>query len=134
MLMKRVALFGAILMALSVVSVALAAGGLGKFESKITGTGPKTDNGQVDGTWTIDLKSSTSGPLNLTRNGKNIGGGTYAISGSKITLTPKKGGSGKSKGKYTFKRSGQTLTFTKISDSCTVRLDVVTAHSWKKVS
>ncbi len=132
--MKRVALVGAILVALTVASVAVAAGGLGKFESKITGTGPKTDHGQADGTWTIDLKSPTSGPLNLTRNGQNMGGGTYAISGSKITLTPKQGGSCTTKGKYKFTRSGKTLTFTKISDSCTVRLDVLTAHSWKKIS
>ena len=132
--MKRVVVFGAILVAFTAASVALAAGGLGKFESKITGTGPKTDHGQVDGTWTIDLKSPTSGPLNLTRNGQVMGGGTYAISGSKITLTPKKGGSCTTKGKYSFKRSGNTLTFTKISDSCTVRLDVLTAHAWKKLT
>jgi hypothetical protein len=133
MLMKRVAMLGAILLVVSIASVALAAGGPGKFESKITGTGPKTGNGQLDGTWTIDLKSSTSGPLNLTRNGQNMGGGTYAISGSKITFTPKKGGSCSTKGKYTFMRSGKTLTFTKVSDSCKVRFDVLTAHSWKKI-
>lgn len=131
--MKRVAMFGAIVVALTAASVALAAGGLGKFESKITGTGPKTDHGMVDGTWKIDFKSPTSGPLNLTDNGHDVGGGTYAISGSKITFTPKKGGSCTTKGKYSFMRSGNTLTFTRITDSCTVRFDVLTAHAWKKI-
>src|SRR5579859_2018783 len=106
MLMKRIAMLGTILLALPIASVAVAAGGPGKFESKITGTGPKTDNGRLDGTWTIDLKSPTSGPLNLTVNGHNMGGGTYAISGSKITFTPKKGGSCTTKGHYTFVLSG----------------------------
>jgi hypothetical protein len=135
MLMKRVAMLGAILLALPIASAALGkTGGPGKFQSKITGTGPKTANGMLDGTWTIDLKSWTSGPLNLTVNGHNKGGGTYAISGYKITFTPKQGGSCTTKGKYTFTLSGKTLTFTKLSDSCTVRFDVLTAHSWKKIT
>ena len=132
--MKRVAMFSAILLAVTSASIALAAGGPGKFESKITGNGAKTDNGRLDGTWTIDLKSPTSGPLNLTVNGHDQGGGTYEISGSKITFTPKKGGSCKTKGKYSFTRNADTLTFKRISDSCKVRFDVLTAHTWKKIS
>ena len=100
---------------------------------KITGKGAKTDHGQVDGTWTIDLSSPTSGKLNLTQNGREKGGGTYVISGSKITLTPKKNGACTTKAKYTFKLTGKTLTFKKISDTCTVRTDVLTAHPWTKV-
>jgi len=132
--MKRVAMVGAIPLVLTSASIALAASGPGKFESTISGNGRKTDNGRVDGKWTIDLKSPTSGPLNLTVNGHDQGGGTYAISGSRITFTPKKGGSCKTKGKYSFTRSAKTLTFTRISDSCKVRFDVLTAHTWKKIS
>lgn len=57
MQMKRLGTLVALLVAVAVTSVALAAGGLGKFKTKITGTGPKTDHGMVDGTWTIDLRS-----------------------------------------------------------------------------
>ena len=133
MQMNRLATLAAVLLALTVTSVALAAGGLGKFRTKITGKGAKTDHGKVDGTWTIDLSSPTSGKLNLTLNGRDMGGGTYVISGSKITLTPKKNGSCTTKAKYTFKLTGKTLTFKKISDTCTVRTDVLTAHPWTKV-
>lgn len=55
------------------------------------------------------------------------------ISGSKITLTPKKSGSCTTKAKYTFKLADRMLTFKKISDTCTVRMDVLTAHPWTKV-
>lgn len=131
--MKRFATLAAVLLALSVASVALAAGGLGKFETKITGKGAKTERGMLDGTWTLALRSPTSGTVNLTWNGRKAGGGTYAISGSTITLTPKKNGGCKTTGKYTFKLTGKSLTFTKISDTCTVRRDVLTAHPWTKV-
>jgi hypothetical protein len=131
--MKRLATLGAILLTFPAASVALGSGGLGKFESKITGKGPKTDKGRLDGTWTIKLGSSTSGPLHLAVNGKSKGGGTYAIKGYSITFTPKKGGSCTTKGKYTFTLLGKKLTFTKMSDSCAVRFDVLTAHAWTKV-
>jgi hypothetical protein len=131
--MKRLAMLVTVLLALAVTSVALAAGGLGKFETKITGNGAKTDHGKADGTWTINLRSPTSGKLNLIRNGQESGGGTYVISGSKITLTPKKNGACTTKGKYTFKLTGHTLTFKKISDTCTERIDVLTAHPWTKI-
>jgi len=90
--MKRLVALATILLVLTLAAVALAAGGLGKFETKITGKGPRTEKGMLDGTWTIDLKSPTSGKLNLSRNGQEAGGGTYVISGSTITLTPKKHG------------------------------------------
>ena len=55
------------------------------------------------------------------------------ISGSKITLTPKKNGNCKTKGKYKFTHAGNRLTFMKITDSCTERRDVLTGHAWTKV-
>jgi hypothetical protein len=131
--MKRLMALVAVLTALTGASVALAVGGLGKFETKLTGKGATTEHGKLDGTWTIDLSSPTSGVVKLTWNGENGGGGRYAISGSTITLTPKKNGACKTKGKYTFKLTGNTLTFTKISDTCTQRRDVLTAHPLTKV-
>jgi hypothetical protein len=131
--MKRLATLAAVLLALTVASVALGAGGLGKFKTKITGKGANTEHGTLDGTWTIDLSSRTSGKLNLTWNGGAAGGGAYAISGSTITFTPKKNGACATKGKYTFKLTGKTLTFTKISDTCAKRSDVLGARRWTKV-
>jgi hypothetical protein len=131
--MKRLMALVTVLTALTAASAALAAGGLGKFETKLTGKGVNPEYGQLDGTWTIDLSSPTSGTVKLTWNGKTAGGGRYAISGSTITLTPKQNGGCKTKGRYTFKQTGNTLTFTKIADTCAQRRDVLTAHRWSKV-
>ncbi len=131
--MKRLTVFMSALVLLAVGSSALAAGGPGKLKTKITGSGAKTEHGQLDGTWTIDLKSPTSGKVNLTWNGKPTGGGTYSIQGSTITLTPKGNGSCTTQGKYRMKTSGNQVTFKLISDSCSVRRDVLTYGPWTKV-
>ncbi|MGO9498808.1 MAG: hypothetical protein ACLQA5_19160 [Solirubrobacteraceae bacterium] len=131
--MKRLTTLAAMLLTLAAVPLALAAGGPGKFETKITGKGANTEQGLLDGTWTIDLANPTAGPLKLTVNGHLKGGGKYTISGTTITLTPKKGGECKGKAKYTFKLSGNTLTFTPITDTCAVRRDVLTYGPWTKI-
>jgi hypothetical protein len=130
--MKRLTMLAALLVTLAVAPLALAAAGPGKFETKITGKGANTDHGMADGTWTLDLANATSGPVNLS-HGQMKGGGSYKISGSTITLTPKKGGECKTKAKYTFKLSGTTLTFTPITDTCALRKDVLTFGSWTRV-
>lgn len=131
--MKRLITLAAVLLSLTAGSIALAAGGLGKFHTKITGKGAKTEHGRLDGTYTIDFATPTSGKVKLTRNGEPGGGGKYVISGSTITLTPKKGGTCKTKGKYHFTITGNTLTFTTIHDSCAARSDVLTHGPWTKV-
>jgi hypothetical protein len=131
--MKRLITLAAAVLSLSAGSIALAAGGLGKFETKITGIGAKTEHGRLDGTWTVDFATATSGKVKLTRNGKPAGGGKYVISGSTITLTPKNGGGCKTKGKYHLKMTGKTLTFTTIRDSCADRRNILTHGPWTKV-
>ena len=128
--MKRLMTLGAMLLSLVGGSIALAAGGLGKFESKISGNGPRSEHGRLDGTWTVQFATPGSGTVKLTRNGDPAGGGTYKISGSTITLTPKKGRSCTTKGKYHYKLSGNRLTFTTISDRCTDRRDILTYGPW----
>ena len=131
--MKRLITLAAVLLSLTAVSLAPAAGGLGKFQTKITGKGSKTEHGMLDGTWTIDFATPITGKVKLTLNGDHRGGGKYAISGSTITLTPKKGRHCTTKGKYRFKLSGKSLTFTAISDTCTTRRDVLTHGAWTPV-
>jgi hypothetical protein len=131
--MKRLTTLAVVALSLTAVSIALAAGGLGKFETKITGKSAKTEHGSLDGLWTVDFAIATSGKVKLTRNGKPAGGGKYVISGSTITLTPKNGGTCKSKGKYHFKLSGKALTFTTISDPCADRRHILTYGPWTKV-
>ena len=128
--MKRVTTLLALLLSLTAASIAIAAEGPGKFETKITGTSAKAANGMLDGTWVIDLANAHSGNLKLTRNGKPLGGGKYLISGSTIKLTPKKGGKCTTKGTYQFTLHGKTLTFKVITDTCTTRKDVLTYGPW----
>ncbi len=128
--MKRVTTLLALLLSLTAASIAVAAEGPGKFETKITGTSAKAANGMLDGTWVIDLANAHSGNLKLTRNGKPLGGGKYLISGSTIKLTPKKGGKCTTKGTYQFTLHGKTLTFKAITDTCTTRKDVLTYGPW----
>lgn len=130
--MKRLATLTATLLALTAVPLALASAGPGKFKTTLAGNGANTEHGQLDGTWTIDLSSPTSGPLKLTSNGHLKGGGKYVISGSTITFTPKKGGACTTKGKYTLKLSGNSLRFTPIKDTCATRRDVLTYGAWTK--
>ena len=53
--MKRLTTLAAMLLTLAAVPLALAAGGPGKFETKLTGNAANTEHGALDGTWTIDL-------------------------------------------------------------------------------
>jgi hypothetical protein len=131
--MKRLTMLAAALLTLAAAPFALAAAGPGKFATTLTGKGANTENGTLDGTWTIDLANPTSGKLKLTRNGDQKGGGTYAISATTITLTPKKGGTCQTTAEYTLKLSGRKLAFTPIKDSCKVRRDVLTHGPWTKI-
>jgi hypothetical protein len=132
--MKRLTTLAAVLLSLTATSITLAAGGPGKFGTHITGKSAKAEHGRLDGAWTVDVPNPTAGKIKLTRNGQPLGGGKYLISGSTITITPRRGGDCKTKGKYHFKLSGSKLTFTAIRDICTVRRNILTYGPWTKVS
>lgn len=133
--MKRFATMLALLVALLATSVAVAASaGLhGTFTTTITGKGPNTLNGALDGHWKLVLRK---GKYNVSDNGKSLAKGNYTIKKSTITLNDTSG-SGKCKGtgKYKFKLKNKTLTVTKISDAkaCIGRQDVL-AHKLTKVA
>ena len=128
--MKRLITLATTLLALTAVPFALASAGPGRFQSTITGKGARTEKGKLDGTWAINLSSYPSGKTGLSWQGHPAGGGRYVISGSTITFTPKKHGSCKSNGKYTFHVDSGRLTFTPIRDTCTTRRDILTYGTW----
>ncbi len=132
--MKRIATVIALLALLVVASAALAKGITGAYKVTITGKGPNTLNGGLDGTWTLALKN---GKYKVTLKGKGVQvTGNYKIKKSTISLTDT-GGPAKctGTGKYKFSLKKKTMTLTKISDTkaCIGRQDVL-AHKLTKVS
>ena len=138
--MKRSALIAAILavLALSATAFAATTSLTGTYKTTITGKGANTLNGLIDGTWTGKFTKSGYKVIWKTTTGKTTTevAGTYTISGSTISLTDK---SGPAKcpgtGKYKFKLTSTTLSFTKISDNnkkCGGR-EAVLAHKLTKV-
>lgn len=83
-----------------------------------------TKPASLKGLWTVKF---TAGADTVTLNGRPLIHGDYTISGSTITLKSHGTGACTSPGKYTFTLSGKTLKFTKISDPCPGRPEVL-AH------
>ncbi len=122
--MKRFALVTALIAALALAATALAATKLsGTFTTTISGKGPSTLNGALDGTWKITFKK---GAYKVTDNGHAAVNGAYKLKGSTISLTDKAGPAKCSEtGKYKFQLNGKTLKLTKISDPCAGRAGVL---------
>jgi hypothetical protein len=131
--MKKLATALAVFVALAAASIAVAKTATlsGTYKTKITGKGPNTLMGILDGTWKIKLSNGT---YTVTNKGKAEVNGDYKIKGSTISLTDD-GGPAKCKGtgKYSFVLSGKTLTLMKVSDtkSCLGRQEVL-AHPFMK--
>ena len=131
--MKRIVTAIALLAALAVTAVAVASTAKlsGTYTTKISGKGPNTASGGLDGSWKLVLKK---GKYNVSLNGHAVVNGKYTIKASTISITDT-GGSGKcaGTGKYKFTIKGSKLTFKKISDtkSCTDRSEVL-AHTFTK--
>ena len=95
----------------------------GTYETKIA------KPASVKGLWRVKF---TSGSDTVSLNGRPLIHGHYTISKSTITLKSHGTGACTSPGKYTFTLSGKTLKFTKISDPCPGRPEVL-AHPFTKV-
>jgi hypothetical protein len=119
-------------------SVALADGGLsGRYKTTISGQSGALQ--AFAGTWTIKFKSGSYTWKHSAEPGGVVDAGKYKISGSTITFrdTSAHGDSigCQGSGKYRFKLSGKTLTFTVISDpvsSCYGREVVLTTGPFTK--
>jgi hypothetical protein len=122
--MKRVIRAGALALVLAAVTAAtaVAAGGLsGTYKTTLT------KPVYLKGTYRITFTSggfTVHGPYGYVTHGSD------RVSGSRITI--RGGGRCGSPGTYTFRRSGNSLSFHKVSDPCP-RATLITAHAWTKV-
>ena len=124
MFKRRIAVIVPILTLAIVVPPALASGGLsGTYSTKIA------KPAMIKGTWKVRF---AAGVDTVYLNGKHEAGGTYRISGSKITFKRAASGGCHKPGKYSFTLSGKTLKFTKISDPCPNRPEIL-ARTFTKV-
>lgn len=126
--MKRLILGVAVAAALVLPTTALAAGGLtGKYSAKITHVST-----QLNGTWTLDFMSG--GKYTVSDNGMVVIHGKFTSTGSKITFSHETGPAAcPATGKYTYKRSGTKLTFTRVSDSSCAGRSAVLGQVYKKI-
>lgn len=126
--MKRLVAVVFAAVVLGLVPAALAAGTLsGSYKEKIKGD--PALGGALNGTWVLTF---TPGHIKVAHNGMTAGHPADTIKGDKITIFH--GVKCSSTGKYKFKLAGKKLTFTKISDSCVGRRDVLTHGPFHKVS
>jgi hypothetical protein len=109
--MRRLALLLTMAGALALPGTALAAPALpGTYTMKITAAG------QFKGTWTLTF--TKAGSYTVAHAGTVLVAGKYTVGGGKVTLGHEKGPLAcGSSGHYSWKRTGKTLRFTKVTDS-----------------
>ena len=117
---RQLAIAALVAAAFAASSLALAAGTLnGKYATTIK-TPP-----DLKGTWVLNLQQG--GTYTVALNGKALARGTYSATATTITLRePAANGCGGT-GKYTWRKSGKRLTFTRITESprCAARAGVL---------
>jgi hypothetical protein len=121
---KQLAIAASLVAALALSSVALAGGTLaGKYTTTIKSPA------QFKGTWILNL---AKGGTYTVVNGQFLVRGRYSTTGSKITFGHETGdGACANPGTYTWKKTGKTLRFTRVSESpvCSGRSGVL-AHTF----
>jgi hypothetical protein len=122
--MKHVAVAASVIAALALSSVALAGGTLaGKYTTTIKSPS------QLKGTWVLNL--AKSGTYTVVDDGQLLVRGKYSTTGSKITFGHETGNGACAKtGTYTWKKTGKTLTFTRVRDSLACGRPAVLAHTF----
>jgi hypothetical protein len=109
--MKQLALAASVVAALALSSAALAGGTLaGKYTTTIRSPA------HLRGTWVLNL--AKGGTYTVVDNGQLLVRGKYSTTGSKVTFGHETGNGACAKsGTYTWKKTGKTLTFTRVHDS-----------------
>ncbi len=122
---KRLAVAASTVAALALCSVALAGGTLpGKYTTTIKSPA------QFKGTWVLNL--AKGGTYTVVDNGQFLTRGKYTATGSNITFGHETGsGACPKSGTYVWKKTGTTLTFTRVHESaaCSGRSGVL-AHAF----
>ena len=122
---KRFALAAVVIGALTVSSVALAAGGVvGTYTTTIKSPS------ELKGRWVLTLMKG--GTYRVALNGRALARGTYSATATTITLREPAGCGGS--GTYAWKRSGKTMRFVRKREApaCQVRAAVL-AHRFTQV-
>jgi hypothetical protein len=123
--MRRLALAASVIAALALSSVAVAGGTLaGKYTTKITSPP------EFKGTWVLNF--AKGGTYTVADNGHILIRGKYSTIGAKLTFGHETGdGACAKSGTYSWRRSGKTLTFKRLSDpaACPGRRGVL-AHTF----
>jgi hypothetical protein len=126
--MKRFTITASVVIVLALSSVALAGGTIaGKYATTIKSPA------EFKGTWVLNL--AKGGTYMVASKGQILVRGKYAVTGSKITFGHESGqGACPKTGKYTWKKSGKTLKFTRVSESpaCSGRSGVL-AHTFTQL-
>jgi hypothetical protein len=125
--MRHLALFGSLVVALAVSSVALGAGGIaGSYATTIKSP---TD---IKGKWVLAF--AKGGTYRVQYNGDWIAHGTYSATPTAITFRESADEGCGGTGTYGWKRSGRTLTFTRKREiaKCQIR-SVVLRHRFTRV-
>ncbi len=124
---RQLAAAALVVAALAASSLALAAGTLnGKYATTIKSPP------NLKGTWVLNLQAG--GTYTVALNDRALARGTYSATATTITLRePAANGCGGS-GKYTWRKSGKTLRFTRITESpqCAARAGVL-VHTFVQV-
>jgi hypothetical protein len=133
--MKRLVVALMAVAVLGLASTALAGGPLsGKYQTVIKGS--TLFHGFLNGKWVIRFKSSND-TYHVTKNGTAVTHGKNTFKGNVITFKDAPGPNAcTTKGKYTYKLQGKTLTFKKISDSSSsncIGREQVLKHTLTKV-
>lgn len=125
--MQRFALSAVVIFAVVFSSSALAAGGItGSYAATVKSPA------HLKGKWILTLQKS--GTYRVALNGKRLARGTYSATATTITLREDAHMGCGGTGTYAWKRSGNTLTFTRKRESpkCPERV-VVLGHRFTKV-
>jgi hypothetical protein len=116
MLKRRIAVIA--IGSLTIIAPAALATGRLSGTYRTTITSPQS----IKGVWKVSFHS---GVQQVTWDGRPASRGTYKISGSTITFRRSTAGGCHLAGKYHFALSGKTLKFTRISDNCPNRPEIL---------
>ena len=126
--MRHLALFGSVVVALAVSSVALGAGGIaGSYATTITSPA------DIKGTWVLAF--AKGGTYRVKYNGDWVAHGTFTATPTTITFRESAEEGCGGTGTYGWKQAGRTLTFTRKREvqKCEVRAAVLIRHRFTRV-